>query len=435
MALSPSKLRTQPYRTLWIASTWACLALVGCDDHRASRSDDKAERATAPTLAASSLARLPATARPPTSTPRTRASSSPSVSVSAAPVAPPASSAGGAAGPELELGSSAPVALGNGMMVAKNKKDSLIVSRLQDGQFQPITTPPDEISFWPVALASGASTNAYWVSGGRLVRREVKTDGSQGPLQVLASDAANRGSVSASRSSGAVERDVVMYIGSKVSAEGERSARLWVEGHGSRPISREAGGATSLSVVPLGGGRFALVTLDGRVGMSPVHAVSLELDAQGAPHLGEDRVVHVAGPAERGTALTGVRLGRGPMVLLPISKDAKSFGLLMLRVGYGDGETPSSWVDYPNGMDPAPLVASKVCGKPTVAFVRPQAAAPNSPQVLELGRLDNQGELRDRRIVASATRVRHIDLRGEPTGGWLVYATEQGLRGQRVDCK
>lgn len=217
--------------------------------------------------------------------------------------------------------------------------------------------------------------------------------------------------------------------------DGERSAKLWIEGHGSRPLSREAGGATSVSVVHLGAGRFALLMLDGRVGMSPVHAVYLELDADGNPHVGEDRVVHVAGPAERGSAIAGVELGRGPLALLPISKDASHFGLLLLRVGHGEDETPATWIDYPNGLDPAPIAAASVCRRPMVAFVRPATAAPRSTRVLELGEPDLTGQLKERRVVATAANIPHVAFRGTDRGGWLAYATELGLRAQPVTCK
>ncbi|MFW5741057.1 MAG: hypothetical protein ACOC1F_11900, partial [Myxococcota bacterium] len=224
-------------------------------------------------------------------------------------------------------------------------------------------------------------------------------------------------------------------IGRQASDQGGRPARIWVEGHGARAISREAGGATAVSVVALGGGRFALLTLDGRMGMSPMHAVSLELDADGVPHLGEDRVVHVAGPAQQHTALTGVLLGRGPVALLPISKDARSFGLLSLRIGYGNGEAPSSWVDYPNGLDPAPVATATVCGRPTVAFVRPRSADPDSERVLELGRLDREGAVVDREVVTVSERIPHVDVWGGQKGGWVVYATAEGLRGRRIGCE
>jgi hypothetical protein len=318
-------------------------------------------------------------------------------------------------------------------MVAKTKSDELIVSRMKDGSFEAIAADREDISPWPVALAAGSKTHAYWVSHGQLVRREVLPDGKEGPKTVVAADAAPSSPVVAARSSGHVERDVVLYLGSKVSAQGERAARLWVEGQESRPVSRDAAGATSIALVPLGATRFAVLTLDGRLAMSPVHAISLELDAEGKPDLGEDRVVHVAGPAERQSALTGVLVGRGPVALLPISKTSTEFGLLVLRVGYEDD--PPRWVDYPNGLDPAPLVAAIVCGKPTVAFVRPEAPTAGSARVLEVGQLDAQAELRDRKVLATAPAIPHVSLWGDASSGWVVYATPQGLRGRRLNCK
>jgi len=335
--------------------------------------------------------------------------------------------------PEIDLGPPVPAVLGGRMMVAKTKSEELIVSRMKDGSFEPITASQGDVSPWPVALAAGSKTHAYWVSHGQVMRREILPDGKVGPKTVVAADAALSSPVVAARSSGHAERDVVLYIGSKVSAQGERAARLWVEGHETRPVSQEAGGATSIALVHLGATRFALFTLDGRLAMSPVHAISLELDGEGNPDLGEDRVVHVAGPAERQTALTGVLVGRGPVALLPISKTSTDFGLLVLRVGYEDD--PPRWVDYPNGLDPAPLVAATVCGKPTVAFVRPNAPAAGSDRVLEVAHLDAQAELRDRKILATAPAIPHVSLWGDASSGWVVYATEQGLRGRRLECK
>lgn len=382
-------------------------------------------KSSAPLVSAS------ATPEPASSTASSAASSTTSPKGSAPAVSSALSVDLGAA--ELDLGPPVPAVLGGRMMVAKTKTEELIVSRMKDGSFEPITAPQGDVSPWPVALAAGSKTHAYWVSHGQVVRREILPDGKVGPKTVVAADAALSSPVVAARSSGHVEHDVVLYIGSKVSAQGERTARLWVEGHETRPVSREAGGATSIALVHLGATRFALFTLDGRLAMSPVHAISLELDGEGNPDLGEDRVVHVAGPAERQTALTGVLVGRGPVALLPISKTSTDFGLLVLRAGYEDD--PPRWVDYPNGLDPAPLVAATVCGKPTVAFVRPNAPAAGSARVLEVGHLDAQAELRDRKILATAPVISHVSLWGDASSGWVVYTTEQGLRGRRLECK
>ncbi len=424
MASSPSNLQSHAYRTALIASTWLCslcILIVGCEEKRATGSDSVRPAASAVSRSTSAPSVQESLAKPPDPVLEDSPASPSSVSYDSST-------------PELDLGTPAPVVLGKGVMVAKDKADGLLVSRLQKGRFEPVTAAWEEVSPWPVSLASGSTQRAYWVSRGRLVRREIASDGSVGALTVLATDAVDGSPVSAARSAGATEQDVVLYAGRKQSS-GEWAARLWVEGQGSRSTSRDAGSVTSLSLVHLGLSRFALLKLDGRLGMSPVHAVSLELDVEGVPHLGEDRVVYVAGSAERGTALTGILVGRGPVVLLPISKDAREFGLLLLRVGYGDGEAPSEWVDYPNGLDPAPVAAANVCGQPTAAFVRPAQAAPKSLRVLEVGRLDGQGVLRDCRVMATAANIPHIDLWGDKSGGWLVYAMEEGLRGRRIECK
>jgi hypothetical protein len=317
-------------------------------------------------------------------------------------------------------------------MVAKTKTEELIISRYKSNSYEPIVRDYADVSPWPVSLAVGTQTHAYWISAGQLVRREVMSDGTQGSRTVVASDAAPSSPVVAARTTGHVEQDVVLYLGGKVSAQGERSARLFVQGHGTRAISDEAGGATSIALVHLGATRFAILTLDGRLSMSPMHAISLEFDEEGKPELGEDRVVHVAGPAERRSALTGIMVGGGPVALLPLSRTSLEFGLLTLRIGYED-ETPR-WVDYPNGLDPAPVVAATICGKPMVAFVRPKDASVGSSQVLEVGELSASAELRDHKVIATSKVIPHVSLWGDAASGWIVYVTEQGLRGRRWEC-
>ncbi len=429
MVISPSKRSFHAYRTTLIASTWVCSMLAGCEERSPTSTASAPAVASSAALSSASARTSPPT--PPASSTLPPASSTPSPKGSA----PAASSALAIdlSAPEINFGPPVPAVLGGRMMVARTKGDDLIVSRWNGSSFEPISADPEGVSPWPVALAAGSKTHAYWASQGQIVRREILPDGKAGPKTVVATDAALSSPVVAARSSGHEERDVVLYIGSKVSAQGERAARLWVEGQESRPVSREAGGATSIALVHLGATRFALLTLDGRLAMSPVHAISLELDGEGHPDLGEDRVVHVAGPAERQTALTGVLVGRGPVALLPISKTSTDFGLLVLRIGYEDD--PPRWVDYPNGLDPAPLTAAVVCNKPTVAFVRPNAPEAGSPRVLEIGVLDAQAELRDRRVLATSPAISHVSLWGDASSGWIVFTTEQGLRGRRLECR
>ncbi|MCU0692051.1 MAG: hypothetical protein MUF54_11665, partial [Polyangiaceae bacterium] len=341
-----------------------------------------------------------------------------------------------ATGDELALGGAIAVAAGAVGLVAVTRGDELVVVPSQKGRPAPIEVEPRGMSPRSAALVDGPPASAYWVSGTRLVRRTIAKDGTTGGLEELARDAAQRTTVAAARATGPMARDVVVYVGGAMGADAERSGRVWVEGHGTRPISREAGGATAVALVGLGGGRFAIVTLDGRVAMSPVHAVYLELDSQGAPHLGEDRVVHVAGPADWHTSIAGIQVGVGPVVFLPLSRDNTRFGLMSLVIGIGDGEAPSRWVDYANGLEPAPLAVAMACQRPTVAFVRPDTADPASPRVLEVGHVDEQGQVFARKRLAVASKIAHVTMYTPRASGdaWVVYVTDAGLRARAIPC-
>lgn len=315
--------------------------------------------------------------------------------------------------------------------------DSLAVARFVDGELQPFASDPKGLSR-SVALVDGAPSRAYWISKGRLVRRRISADGVVGPLEILADDAADHTIVAAASAHGPVEADVALYIGKHVTRELERKARLWVERDGSRALSDEAGGATTVSIVPLGGAKFALLTIDGRLAMSPVHAVYLELDADGKPHLGVDQVVYVAGPADRDTRITGIRVGLGPVGLVAMARDSSSFGLLTLRIGYGEGEAPSWWLDYPNGLNPAPVVAAQVCGQPMVFFVRPVSSDPRAEKALESAVLQPDATLGRIERLAVAPTIRSVSAMGSDNGkgsGWVAYAVPDGLQARQLSCK
>jgi hypothetical protein len=325
----------------------------------------------------------------------------------------------------------------------------------------------------PPALTGGAVETAYWVSRGRLVRRQLSADGTVGALEELATDASSGVPVVALRPSGAGARDVVLYVGRPEGAEGERPARLWVEGHGSRRLSQEAGSATSVSAVLLGPDSLLGLVLDGRMGNSSVHAVRVQLDAQGKPEAGEDRVVYVGGSAQPSTPIVGLSVGHIPVAFLPMPKDMTGFGLVALLIQEGAGEASTWWLDYPNGLDPAPIAAALVCGTARVAFVRPERAQPGSPQRLELGEVTSDGRVVGIHTAATAQRIVHVALgavapgppvpgprgpdraparpakagttgtarpgqpasaEGGPVGGWLAYATDTGLAAQPLVC-
>jgi hypothetical protein len=302
---------------------------------------------------------------------------------------------------------------------------------------------------WP-SVIEGSPSRVYWVSKGRLVRRKISNDGVVGPLEILVSDAADYTRVVAARAPEGPAFDVVAYIGRKVSKEFERSARVWIEGKGSRRLSAEGAGATSVSAVAVGEGKYAMLSLDGRLSLSPMHARFLEVDASGAPRMNEDHVVYIAGPAEGQVDLFGLHVGSSTVAFVPISRDTSTFGMLTLTVTAEDGEAPSRWFMYPNGVTPAPVSATTLCDKPVVAYVQPEDASAGAKKVVVIGQVDEQGNIIAPTPIAVAPTIRHLAFAsiqpiaqppakgGKPRpliGALIAYTSDNVLRARAVPCR
>jgi hypothetical protein len=327
------------------------------------------------------------------------------------------------------------VSLGTRGAVAVTQADELVVAPFKDGSLVAAAEPPGALASVAPALTGSDPERAYWLSKGKLVRRQLSADGAVGALEELAADGSSGVPVAAQRVAGANARDLVVYAGAPEGSEGSRPPRLWLEGQGSRRLSQEAGSATSVALVRVGADGFFAVSLDGRLGNSSVHAVRVAVDAAGKLSLGEDRVVYVGGSAQPATPLAGLGVGQGPVVFLPMPKDPTGFGLLSLLVREGASEAATAWIDYPNGLDPAPVATAVICDRPRVAFVRPERAEPGSPQRLELGEVTSDGGVTGVRTLATARRIVHVALAGAgPTRGWIAYATDAGLSAQPLAC-
>lgn len=344
------------------------------------------------------------------------------------------------------MGPARAVALSAVGAVALTGSEELAVASLRDGNPAPLPDPQQREAFFAAAVVGDGPANAYWVSRGRLVTRSIERDGSVGALEVLAKGVAKGTAVAASRSAGSEPRDVVLHISDTGGEKAERSARLWVRGHGTHALPMPPG-ATNVAAVRLGTATFSLLVLDGRQAMSSVHAIDLKLDGDGRPRLGPDRVVYVAGGVEWYTALSAVRASSGPVALIPLAKDITQFGLVTLRIAPGEAQAAESWVDYPNGIDPAPVAAARICERPAVAFVQPESSAAGAAQIVRLGHIDAAGRPSGLRTVASAKVITYVGLGAAPgsgrtpraggrkeTAGWLAYATDAGLWAKALTC-
>jgi hypothetical protein len=376
---------------------------------------------------------------------------------------------------EIQLGPAMAVALGSHGAVGLTQSDDLVVVPLGSSTPTPAPAPKLSLAAAAPSLTGGVVEQAYWLSRGRLVRRQLGADGVVGRLEELATDGSSSLPVAAVRTEGTTPTDVVVYVGQPEGAEGQRPARLWIEGAGTRRLNEEAGSATAVAAIRVAPNAVLALSLDGRLGTSSVHAVRVQLDGPGKASVGEDRVVYVGGSALPTTHIVGVSAGQSPIAFLPMPKDPSGFGLVSLLVHEGTQEASASLLDYPNGIDPAPVAAAVVCGAARVALVRPERAAPGSPQRLELGEVTADGRVVGLAAVASAARFVHVALAGRPTpaaaaapivsgaeraatstsrprgsepahldkparflagpvGGWVAYATDAGLAAQPIVC-
>jgi hypothetical protein len=76
---------------------------------------------------------------------------------------------------------------------------------------------------------------------------------------------------------------------------------------------------------------------------------------------------------------------------------------------------------YPNGLESAPVAATAVCGRTWVAYVRPSAATPGSPQVLVLAPVEG-GAFGPELTAAQGFDFISVSLAPREEGGaWLTW--------------
>lgn len=156
-------------------------------------------------------------------------------------------------------------------------------------------------------------------------------------------------------------------------------------------LSDDGGGATQVALVSLGEKAVAL-TLDARMAMTPVHARELSVGVGGALALGPDAVLAIGGPAEVGVSLAAGSAGADVFALVPLPSEITTFGMTTLKVpSPPHTDVPVVLSRYLNGLDPAPLAATRGGKLVYIARVVPESAAPHAARALELGRLAPSG--------------------------------------------
>jgi hypothetical protein len=324
-------------------------------------------------------------------------------------------------GAAAEIGPAGPATATPDGVVLLTKDDRLLFARATAGKFSPVGEPAGTLA----ALGRGpavAGGRAYWVSRGRLVRAPL----SGGAYEVLAEGARDGSRVAAQSHRNST---VAAYV-TKPDAEGTARAKLWVEGGRSHDLTPDGAGASSVALAETHDGVLA-VSIDGRSGMTPVHARRVRLSGRDAT-LAPDVVSWIAGPAQTFTEIFAGFDERGGWAFLPIERDATHFGLASIELGNDPAmDAPVEFLDYPNGLNLAPVAASTLCGRTFVALVRPKRADPGSPQELVLAEAGSGA----RTSVADALGFASVSLSSAPSGGTIAYVADRKTFAHPLTCR
>jgi hypothetical protein len=328
-------------------------------------------------------------------------------------------------------------------VVLETREGEVVVARL--GRLPhggPSKTPVEALpaTAGPFTLGRGPSLGngyVYFISHGTLVRRSLPAHGPAGALEVLARDAFDGTRVATPISvpgkTPATMPETVSYIVRPAKEDGPLLAKLWVEGQSPELLTAEGNSTHSVALVHTDDGVLAF-SVQARMAMTPVHVRRIRF-ASGHPLLGDDTVVWVGGGIQPLTEMTLLPTGdKGLAGLIPHERSMKEFGLARLDIGMNPTmDTPTTWMLYPNGIDPAPVAAARVCGEPAFLYAAPEKAAPDSPQELLLRAMSDASGARALRL--SSGRAFYFASIAEVPGGALsVWVTDAGTFACTVRC-
>lgn len=295
-----------------------------------------------------------------------------------------------------------------------------------DGVVEPIER--DKAEFAPYGRGPALSGGyGYWIRKRHLLRRKLR---GQSAPEVLASDA-REGTRVAAEQVGKAGKSVVGYI---AESEDRLYARLWLEGGTTVDLSPDGSQATSVNLVQSDDDLLAVV-LEGRTSMSPVHARRLLLRGK-VPQIQEDVVVWVGPPSQPLSEIVSLPGNAGgARSFLALERTVTDFGL----ASFGIKKEPQmdanvAWLDYPNGINPAPVAAGSACGKSVVLFARPSESRPRSPQELSIAKLEGD-KLAAGEVVARSRAFNNISIAPVKGGALLVWTADFRTWARTIFCK
>jgi hypothetical protein len=231
---------------------------------------------------------------------------------------------------------------------------------------------------------------------------------------------------------------VAAYLDEKQTSEG-RTLQAWVVLDEGEPVrmSDEGSGATFVEVVAHGSSVIAMY-LDARAAMVPIHERTITLK-NGALNLGKDVVVAVGGAPERGVSGDIATSPLHAFFLIPMPEDALSFGMAVIKLSEPPKDDEKmTFSRYPNGLDPAPIVATTGTAPIRIARVRPLDKAPTAPRGLELGTLLDDGTFTGLGIITAVPTgkpITDLDIAVDGAGAiWLLYGDAKDTWLERRVC-
>jgi hypothetical protein len=298
----------------------------------------------------------------------------------------------------------------------------------------PPATPPPRLHDTVHPPCAVAGETVYCVALGGILTRFPR----EGPPKEVATVISVRGIAAASLGPG---HDVVAFHQQRKTTEGFVS-ESWVSLDGQPPerLSEEGSGSTALdlAVAPASTAEAPEVlalSLDARVAMTPMHARHLSLEA-GRLKMGTDEVVFIGPLAEPGTVPRLATSRARAYALAAWPREAADFGLSVvalpepLRI-----DLPAVWSLYKNGLDPAPLAATRGSDPVALARVVPATVDRHGDLVLELGMLATDGAFVTTGEIARGRTLADVSITRDGKGAlWLLWSDGDGTWLERRVC-
>jgi len=221
---------------------------------------------------------------------------------------------------------------------------------------------------------------------------------------------------------------VVAYLGDRKTSEGVVTmAFAALDDSAPMQLSEEGSGATFVALAPRADQALAMY-IDARRALTPLHARTLAVKA-GKLDLGSDAVIFV-GEGTEGRSSGAVVVGPSGAAhgLLPIFKDATTFGLAAIRIDERPRDDAAvTWSTYPGGLDNAPVAATSGGAPVRVLRVRPASSEATAKRVLELGEIEDSGAWKPLCVVAERAGFNDVSLLADRFGTlWIVYTDGDG---------